>query len=90
VFGRTLGLNFFSNPLTDLGGVVPISINLLSFESYSIPTGCAPFAMCNDREFSAGTVVARAVAAVPEPVSLLLVGLGLIFLWLSRRRMRSI
>lgn len=66
----------FTDPLTNAGGTVPISLVPNSVEFFCLDTGCDAFDM---RLVTSGEVSAAAVAT-PEPKAFLLLGIGLLAL----------
>ncbi len=66
----------FTQPLTNAGGIIPISLVPNSLEFVCLDTGCDAFDM---RLVTSGEVSAAAVAT-PEPTASLLLGIGLLAL----------
>jgi hypothetical protein len=66
----------FTNPLTNAGGIIPISTISNSMEFICLDPGCFTF---DSRSITGGEVSAASVAT-PEPAAFLLLGIGLLAL----------
>jgi hypothetical protein len=66
----------FSQPFTNAGGTIPISLVPNSLEFVCLDTGCDAF----DMRLVTGGEVSAAAVATPEPTAFLLLGIGLLAL----------